>query len=117
MELNSSAEPTPVPTPRPTDTESIAPSEVDPSRSETNLTERTDSIRDDAQSDGKVRRRTWFGQRRASKAASERSNASGSVKSMELELRDDEDDVHTPLKYQDQSSEYGLGDDARMGLG
>ncbi|KAK8212592.1 integral peroxisomal membrane peroxin-domain-containing protein [Phyllosticta capitalensis] len=117
VELTSSAEPTPVPTPRPTDTESIAPSEVDPSRSETNLTERTDSIRDDAQSDGKVRRRTWFGQRRASKAASERSNASGSVKSMELELRDDEDDVHTPLKYQDQSSEYGLGDDARMGLG
>ncbi|KAK7526592.1 integral peroxisomal membrane peroxin-domain-containing protein [Phyllosticta citriasiana] len=114
VELSSSTEVTPTPTPRPPYAESTTTLVSDASRSEVSLSERIDTMQDDTQSDGKVRRRTWLGQRRASKAASEKSNAtSGSMKSIESELRGDEDEL---LPFQEQSSEYGLGDDAKMGL-
>lgn len=76
------------------------------------------STKDDTGSDGKVRKRRWFG-RRPSRAASVKSNATGSVDDgADLDPRSDEEDVHTPLRYHaTRESEWGLGDEARMDLG
>ncbi|KAF2145060.1 uncharacterized protein K452DRAFT_265660 [Aplosporella prunicola CBS 121167] len=109
VEVTPSTEITPMPTPKvepeePTFSEADTAQERPPS-------EYSISMKDD---DSKIRKRRWFG-RRPSRAASEKSNVD-SFESGDLELRSDEEDVHTPLRYHQREGEWGLGDEARMGL-
>lgn len=67
-----------------------------------------------------MRKRGWF--RRNSKPSSEKSAATDSSGSVDLDARkededEDEDDVHVSLKHRDSENNWGLGDDARMELG
>lgn len=105
-----------MPTPKPAPGDESSFSEADTARPEETPSEYSTSTRDDTGSDGKFRRRRWFA-RRPSRAASEKSVATGSNDGADVELRSDEEDVHTPLRYHaTRESEWGLGDEARMGL-
>lgn len=117
VEITPSTEITPSPTPKPPMGDEPSFSEADTARPEETPSEYSMSTRDDTSSDGKVRKRRWFG-RRPSRAASEKSIATGSADGADLDLRSDEEDVHTPLRYHaTRESEWGLGDEARMDLG
>ncbi|KAK7703972.1 hypothetical protein SLS57_010706 [Botryosphaeria dothidea] len=118
VEITPSTEITPSPTPKPPLGDEPSFSEADTARPEETPSEYSMSTKDDTGSDGKVRKRRWFG-RRPSRAASVKSNATGSVDDgADLDPRSDEEDVHTPLRYHaTRESEWGLGDEARMDLG
>ncbi|KAF2086667.1 Pex24p-domain-containing protein [Saccharata proteae CBS 121410] len=124
VEITPSTEITPSPTPKPPMDESTTFSEADtvrpegtPTPSEHSVSTRADSI----SNEDRIRRRRWFGRRpsraASEKSVSERSNAESGSEALEVELRSDEEDLHTPLRYHERESEWGLGEEARMGLG
>jgi len=115
VEITSSTEITPAPTPKVAVTAEPSPPEPAATQNEETPSESTTAVGDDDASSSKARKRRWF--RRSSKTASEKSTTAASSGSFDFERDDPNDDVHTPLRHHERESEWGLGDDARMGLG
>ncbi|KAJ9649519.1 hypothetical protein H2201_006176 [Coniosporium apollinis] len=116
VEVTPSAEITPAPTPKPVSAGDEALSEADTAHTDGPPPEYTESVEDDQDTNStKARKRRWF--RRTSKPTSEKSGTAGSVASVSLSARDDEEDVHTPFRFRERESDWGMGDEARMDLG
>ncbi|OCL06119.1 Pex24p-domain-containing protein [Glonium stellatum] len=115
VEVTPSTEVTPAPTPKVNPIGEVASSEFESTQPDDLPTEYASTTKDDTDTTStKSRKRRWF--QKNSRAGSDKSSTIGSSGSADLDMRSDDDDVHTPLR-QDRENEWGLGDDVRMELG
>lgn len=115
VEVTPSTEVTPSPTPKVNPIGEVALSKVESTQPNDLAPEYNPTTKDDTDTTStKSRKRRWF--QKNSRAGSDRSSTIASSGSVDLDVRSDEDDMHTPLR-QERENEWALGDDMRMELG
>jgi len=115
VEVTPSTEVTPSPTPKVNPAGNATLSEAESTQTDDPPPEYTSTTKDDTDTTStKSRKRRWF--QKNSRAGSDKSSTMASSGSVDLDIRSDDDDIHTPLR-QERENEWGLSDDFRMELG